>query len=330
MALWPQLAATDARLPAPPEAWTWSEAAAIPAGAGNWPVQLFPLAPTLEAWLWPHQADLLTTDGATTLIDQPAGMATAGAYAHAFGPPPALSPVPGGGAPAALGVLDADQTKVYNAWVPSAFQRREQQIQARQASVWFPGVEWPPQTVTPHVWQDSVGPLRRLAPPGAATAGAPVIAYGLGLRTDATQPDVLFLAARALQDAAPGYLAYSPFTADQTADGLRRRWSHLEVDQATALAAVLKLHLRPVWGVPSIWPPTQFGPPTDVVTPAYWQRRVSGVDSGGGQNFSRVLTELIGSFSLVLGLGLLPPPQAATNMAQALLTLMPLMQVRPT
>ncbi len=105
VALWPQLAATDARLPAPPAAWTWADAAAIPAGAGNWPVQLFPLAPTLEAWLWPQQADLLTTDGTKTLIDQPAGIAAASTYAAAFGTPPALSPVPGGGAPANLGVL---------------------------------------------------------------------------------------------------------------------------------------------------------------------------------------------------------------------------------
>lgn len=69
--------------------------------------------------------------------------------------------------------------------------------------------------------------------------------------------------------------------------------------------------------MPATWPPVQFGPPSDVATPTYWQRRVSAVD-GGGQDFSRVLTELIGSFSAVLALGLLSPPQAAANMALAL------------
>jgi len=93
---------------------------------------------------------------------------------------------------------------------------------------------------------------------------------------------------------------------------------------------VLKLRLRPVWGVPTPWPRGQFAAPSDVVTPAYWQRRISAVDNAGEQDFSRILTELIGTFSLVLGLGLLSPPQAATNMVQALLSLMPLMQVHPT
>jgi hypothetical protein len=330
VALWPQLAATDARLPAPPAAWTWADAAVIPAGAGNWPVQLFPLAPTLEAWLWPQQADLLTADGAKTLIDQPAGIAASSAYAQAFGPPPALSPLPGGGAPADLGVLDAAQAKIYNAWAEAALSLRDQQIQQRQVSVWFPTEEWPPATPAPHPWQDAVGPLRRLAPPGAAATGVPIIVYGLGIRADAAQPDVLWQAAHALQAAAPGYLVYSPFTADQTAEGLRKRWSHLAADQAAVLAAVLKLRLRPVWGVPTPWPRGQFAAPSDVVTPAYWQRRISAVDNAGEQDFSRILTELIGTFSLVLGLGLLSPPQAATNMVQALLSLMPLMQVHPT
>ncbi len=330
VALWPQLAATDARLPAPPAAWTWADAAAVPAGAGNWPVQLFPLAPTLEAWLWPQQADLLTADGTKTLIDQPAGIAAAGAYAQAFGPPPALSPVPGGGAPANLENLSPAQSQVFNAWAAQALQRRDQQIQKRQVSVWFPTGEWPPASPALHVWQDGVGPLRRLAPPGAAATGVPIIAYGLGIRADAAQPDLLWHAADALQAAAPDYLAYSPFTADQTAEGLRKRWSHLAADQATVLASILRLRLRPVWGVPTSWPQGQFAAPADVLTPAYWQRRISAVDAGTAQDFSRILTELIGTFSLVLGLGLLPPAQAAANAAQALLALMPLMQVRPT
>lgn len=131
VALWPQLAATDARLPAPSANWSWDAAAAIPAGTGNWPVQLFPLLPTMEAWLWPHQADLLTADGKNTLIDQPAGVAACSAYANAFTASPALSPIPGGSKPAALGVLDADQAKAYNAWVDTALQMREQQIQGR-------------------------------------------------------------------------------------------------------------------------------------------------------------------------------------------------------
>ena len=84
-----------------------------------------------------------------------------------------------------------------------------------------------------------------------------------------------------------------------------------------------------MWGVPTAWPQGQFAAPSDVLTPAYWQRRISAVDAGTAQDFSRILTELIGALSLVLGLGLLPPAQAATNSARALLALMPLMQVRP-
>ena len=328
VALWPQLAATDARLPAAPAAWSWADAVAIRAGAGNWPVQLFPLAPTLEAWLWPHGADLLTADGRKTLIDQPSGIAAASAYAKGFGSPPALSPLPGGGAPAGLGNLTLAQGQTLDAWATQALQRRDQQIQRRQVSVWFPSAEWPPSAPTPHPWQDAVGLLRRLAPPGAAAAGVPITAYGLAIRADAAQPDLLWQAAQALQATAPGYLAYSPFTADRTAAGLRKRWSQLTADQATTLAGILKLRQRPVWGVPTPWPRGLNAAPSDVLTPAYWRRRISAVDDGPAQDFSRILTELIGSFSLVLGLGMLSPAQAASNMAQALLALMPLMQVR--
>jgi hypothetical protein len=95
-------------------------------------------------------------------------------------------------------------------------------------------------------------------------------------------------------------------------------------------AGILKLRWRPVWGVPTPWPPVPSAAPSDIVTPAYWRRRISALDGGPAQDFSRVLTELIGSLSLVLGLGMLPPAQAASDMAQALLALTPLLQVRPT
>jgi len=258
VALWPALMATDARLPALPESWTWDDAARLAVGAGTWPVQLLPDAPPLETWLWPHGADVVNPDGSRALLAQANALTALHAYANAFGPAGlgVLSPLPGGGLQRdELGTLGGPWTPVYdvaeNTWGQRAMTQSAQQVRQRLVSAWFPVEEWPPVTATPHRFSDEIGPIQRVAPPGAHQANVPTMGYGLGIRADAAQPETLYAAARALQDAAPGFLAYSPFATDQTADALRRRWSILDANQAATLAAVLALRLRPVWGVTS-------------------------------------------------------------------------------
>jgi len=75
-----------------------------------------------------------------------------------------------------------------------------------------------------------------------------MVVYGLGIPNAAPKPDLVYQVARALQDAAPKFLAYSPFRLDQGADGLRRQWGQLDIDQAAMLAQLLTLHLRPGLG----------------------------------------------------------------------------------
>lgn len=323
VALWPVLAATDARLPAPPDGWTWEDAARLPAGAG-WPVQLMPNAPPLEAWLWPHQADLATADGSKLLIDGLAGIAALAAYAKAFGPAGAssLSPLPGGGA--AVG----STPQAYQDWTAQAVATRDQQVQRRQVGAWFPADEWPSSTTGPHRWSDAVGLLRRIEPPGAAQAGLPMVAYGLGVPNAAAQPDHMYQVARALQDTAPSFLAYSPFTADQTANGLQRHWAQLNLDRATALARILSRRLRPVWGVPrptfalGNWP---LGDPATITDAMQFNGSGPGGRLSNQAETSAMLDALTKSISLVTALGLLAPRAVAANAAHLLSVIWTLM-----
>jgi hypothetical protein len=321
VALWPVLAATDARLPAPPDSWTWLDAARLPTGSG-WPVQLMPNTPPLEAWLWPQQADLATADGATLLIDDLAGVAALTAYAQAFGPAGALSPLPGGGAPG------GSTPQAAQAWTAQAVAQRDQQVQMRQVATWFPVDEWPSSTTGPHPWSDAVGPLRRLAPPGATQSGLPIVTYGLGIPTATVKPDLMYQVGRALQDAAPGFLAYSPFATDLTVAGLQRRWVQLAPDQAATLAELFALRLRPVWGVPR--PPFALGnwPLGDLDTIAE-AAQFNGTGPAGAISHqaetSAMLAALTKSISLVTALGTLPPATVAANASHLLSVIFTLM-----
>lgn len=330
IALWPALMATDARLPAPPAGWTWDDAVRLRIGSGAWPVQLLPDAPPLEAWLWPHGADVVNVDGTQALLAQANALTALHAYATAFGPigSGALSPVPGGGlGPTELATLRGpwtpDYDAVLNAWARRTLTQSVQQVRQRRVGAWFPVDEWPPVATGPHQFRDDTGPLQRLAPPGAQQAGVPTTGYGLGIRADAAHPDLLYQAARALQDAAPGFLAYSPFLADQTAAALRRRWSALTADQAATLAAVLRLRLRPVWDVtsarllrnpflPGFLPDaTQAGRLSREIEQDSWDvpKRVEG---------------LLQSLSIVVALGILPSAAATPNVAHELQNLLEL------
>jgi hypothetical protein len=321
VALWPMLAATDARLPAPPVDWTWEDAARLPAGAG-WPVQLMPNAPPLEAWLWSHQADLATADGSKLLINESTGIAALAAYARAFGPTGALSPLPGGTTP--FGAMP----QVIQAWTAQAVAMRDRQIQNRQVVAWFPADEWPPTTTGAHRWQDAVGSLRRLASPGATQSGLPMVVYGLGIPNAAPKPDLVYQVARALQDAAPKFLAYSPFRLDQGADGLRRQWGQLDIDQAAMLAQLLTLHLRPVWGVPR--PPFALGnwplgdPSTITDAMQFTGTGPTGMLSNQAET-SAMFDALTKSVSLVTALRILAPGATAANAGHLLSVIFRLM-----
>lgn len=334
VALWPLLLATDARLPTPAPDWTWSAMAPLPAGAG-WPVQLLPGAPPLETWLWPAQADAVSADGAQPLVGSSSAIAALHRYAAAFGPPGggSLSPLPAGGL--ASGEVPAFQAPLTNqtatavaAWAQRAGTLARHQVRTRQVGAWFPDDEWPPLRPGPHAGDDAISALRRPAPPGASRFGVATLAYGLGLRRDAALPDLLYVAARALQDTAPASLAYSPFTRDQGAAALRQRWSQLDAGVAGDIAAALRWRLRPVWGVPSVQgaPAWRYGRPSDITDPPRYSSTaalpprfgtVPGATSlsKGGiyPESSAVLGKVLTSLGQVVALGIMPIEVAAAN-----------------
>jgi hypothetical protein len=333
VALWPALLATDASLPAPPMRWTWEDAAAIPTGAGAWPMQLLPEAPPLESWLWPHGAALADVGQRQVQLDQPAAVTALADYGAAFGPAGVgrLSPPPGGDlrpeerAAFLSGPLLGEPSSIVQAWSGGAIAVRDQQVRSRLVGAWFPPGEWPPLEPAPHRWRDGVGSVRRLAPPGATRSGLPVIAYGVGIHRDAAYPDAAYQAALALQDTAPAFLPYAPATDDQRPSRLRERWDALDAAQASALAAILALPLRAAWSVP---PPAAPGRPgwqapfwreiglaKFIVQPEnddiqYLLR--DGVDAPD------LLAALMQSLAQVLALGLLPVEQAAVNAVRQL------------
>jgi hypothetical protein len=325
VALWPALLAMDARVPSPPVGWSWADAARVPAGNG-WPVQLMPDMPPLETWLWPHGADLFSADNVRATITDPAALTGLAAYANAFGPSGQgkLSPPPGGGLrPEDKGTPDSDT------WIKRAPALRDQQVQQRLVQAWFPPDEWPPATPGPHRWQDGVGPLRRVPVPGAAQGALPVITYGVGIRSDATQPDLAYSAARALQEAAPAFLAYAPFVAEQTSEALQRRWSQLNAGQAAVLSAALRLRLRPVWSVPygALLAQPFLGWSVDITQPQRWD---GGHLMGAGIPRSpQALLHVTLSLCQVLALGLLPVPIAAANAAHAIQAILAAWAERP-
>ena len=201
----------------------------------------------------------------------------------------------------------------------------------RHVAAWFPANEWPPSTPGPHAWSDAVGPLHRVTPPGSAQSGLPIVAYGLGIPTAAGNPDLLYQVARALQDVAPEFLAYSPFTADQTANGLRSRWGQLDTDQAATLARLFALRLRPVWGAPRSpfalgnWP---LGEPSTITEALQFDGKGPTGDLSHQAETSAMLAALTKSMSLVTALGMLPPATVAAHAAHQLSVIFTLMAQR--
>jgi len=325
VALWPLLSATDARLPAPPANWDWQAVGRIPAGSG-WPAQLLPGVPPLEAWLWPQGADVASPDMATSLLAQPSAVAALTAYAGSFGAAGALSPLLGAGValaplpryarryggfiPGADETLQSETARM-TAWSTHTLDLAAQQVRQRQVQVWFPLDEWPPTRAQPHAWQDTAGPLRRLAPPGSTRAGLPLVAYGLGTRQDAPQPDLMYRTMRALQDAAPTFLPYSPMTDEQTAGALQKQWTSLDAGQAAALADVLALRLRPVWGFPGPrQPPSRFlAFLPEAIAPAWWDN----LGESDHVDLPAELGDTLQALCIVLALRLRTPQVAATD-----------------
>ena len=144
-----------------------------------------------------------------------------------------------------------------------------------------------------------------------------MIVHGVGVRQGATQPDLAYAAARALQDAAAAFLPYTPFTAQHTAVTLQTRWRQLTTDQSTAIAAALHLRLRPVWSVLSgpyfhdgWW---SMGIANDGV-PSEWNdpRYIAAWD------LPSMVVRLVKALCQVLALGVAPAPQAAADATHGL------------
>jgi hypothetical protein len=214
-------------------------------------------------------------------------------------------------------LISADGSNAVIAWQQQALLLRDQQVRQRSVQAWFPLEEWPPLTPAPHRGRDAVGLLRRLPVPGAAQTGLPVIVHGVGVRRDTAQPELAYAAARALQDTAPAFLPYTPFTAQETAVALQTRWRQLTTDQATAIAVALQLHLRPVWSVLSgpyfhdgWW---SMGIANDAV-PSEWNDR----QYIAAWDLPSMVVRLVKALCQVLALGVAPTPQAAADVAHGL------------